>query len=257
MKKRVLEVENLTKKFGKFTAVDSVSFEMYEGEILGLMGPNGAGKTTTLHMLLDLTTATSGTVKLFELGYKDARVEILSRVNFSSSYISLPSTLTVIENLTVMARVYGIGGAKRRKEIIDELMRLFEITELAKHSTRGLSSGQLTRVCLVKALLNRPEILFLDEPTASLDPDIADKTRRLLKSIRDERKISILYSSHNMAEMEEICDRLIFINRGKIVATGTAEELLKEYNEKSLEEVFLKITRSSGSDNKKAETGRA
>ncbi|MBE9528817.1 MAG: ABC transporter ATP-binding protein, partial [Proteobacteria bacterium] len=243
--KKVLEVENLTKRFGKFAAVDSVSFEMYKGEILGLMGPNGAGKTTTLHMLLDLTTPTSGTIKLFGLGYCEAREEILSRVNFSSSYISLPSTLTVIENLNVMARVYGIKGKRKRAELIESLMKKFEIEGYAKASTRRLSSGQLTRVCLVKALLNSPDILFLDEPTASLDPDIADKTRTLLRSIRDERNTSILYSSHNMAEMEELCDRIIIMNKGCIVAVGTATELLEKYQEESLEEVFLKITRAS------------
>ncbi len=241
----VLEVESLTKTFGGFTAVDSISFKMRRGEILGLMGPNGAGKTTTLHMLLDLTTATSGSVKLFGLEYKNNREEILSRINFSSSYISLPSGLTVIENLTVMARVYGIRGRKRRRELIDGLMERLEVTELAKRSTRGLSSGQLTRVCLVKALLNSPDLLFLDEPTASLDPDIADKTRRLLRSIREQRKVSILYSSHNMAEMEELCDRIIFMNKGRIVAVGTAKEILASYNGTSLEEVFLKITRET------------
>lgn len=241
--KSVLEVNNLTKRFGKFTAVDSVSFELYAGEILGLMGPNGAGKTTTLHMLLDLTTPTSGTIKLFGLGYKEAREEILSRVNFSSSYISLPSTLTVIENLTVMARVYGIKGRRTRAELIEGLLKKFEIEGYAKASTRKLSSGLLTRVCLVKALLNSPDILFLDEPTASLDPDIADKTRTLLRQICDERNTAILYSSHNMAEMEEICDRIIIMNKGRIVAIGTSTELLAMYEEKSLEEVFLKITR--------------
>lgn len=236
----LVEVKNLTKYFNNFKAVDSVSFEMYEGEILGLMGPNGAGKTTTLQMLLNLTDQSEGEIKVFGLPLKGHREEILSRVNFSSSYISLPYSLTLWENLRVFSRLYGVEDPKER---IETLLRTFEIEDLRDVPTRRLSSGQITRVCLAKALLNDPRILFLDEPTASLDPDIADKTRTLLRRVRDERGTSILYTSHNMQEMEELCDRVIFMHRGRIIATGVPEDIQMEFKGKSLEEVFLKITR--------------
>ncbi len=237
---RIVEVQRLTKMFGQVKAVDDISFQMFEGEILGLIGPNGAGKTTTLQMLLDLTTPTRGDIRIFGLPMRANRSEILSKVNFSSSYISLPYSLTVRENLLVFGRLYGL---KRPAERAAEMMEAFEITSLANTPTRRLSSGQITRVCLAKALLNEPRVLFLDEPTASLDPDIADKTRRMLKRIRDDNGISILYTSHNMAEMEEMCDRVIFMDRGRIIASGVPEEIKREFGGASLEEVFLKVAR--------------
>lgn len=238
---RIVEVSGLTKVFDNHkTAVDAISFEMFEGEILGLIGPNGAGKTTTLQMLLGLTTPTSGKVRIFGLDIDTDREEILSQVNFSSSYISLPYSLTVEENLTVFSRLYSV---KNYKDRIAELLRIFEIEEIRRTPTRRLSSGQITRVCLCKALLNSPRVLFLDEPTASLDPDIADKTRRLLKRIRGEHGLSILYTSHNMKEMEEMCDRVIFMDRGRIIAMGAPESVMREWKGKDLEEVFLKIAR--------------
>lgn len=236
----IVEVEGLTKVFNGTTAVDNISFEMYEGEILGLIGPNGAGKTTTLQMLLGLTTPTSGAVRIFGLDLKKNREEILKKVNFSSSYISLPFSLTVRENLTVFAGLYGV---KERKKRIDELLEVFEIGDIANIPTRRLSSGQITRVCLCKALLNSPRVLFLDEPTASLDPDIADKTRRLLQRIRRENGLSILYTSHNMKEMEEMCDRILFMDRGRVIALGRPDEIEAKFQGASLEEVFLKIAR--------------
>ena len=240
---RVVEVKGLTKEFNGFRAVDDISFEMYEGEILGLIGPNGAGKTTTLQMLLDLTIPTSGEVRIFGRTIKGNREEVLSRVNFSSSYISLPHSLTVWENLMVFARLYGAPGRGARAAKIAELLEAFEIADLRDTPTRKLSSGQITRVCLTKALLNDPAILFLDEPTASLDPDIADKTRRMLRRIKSERGISILYTSHNMKEMEEMCDRVIFMDRGRIIAAGVPERIKSDFGESSLEEVFLKVAR--------------
>ncbi|HXI09644.1 MAG TPA: ABC transporter ATP-binding protein [Thermodesulfobacteriota bacterium] len=236
----IVEVEGLTKVFNGTTAVDNISFEMYEGEILGLIGPNGAGKTTTLQMLLGLTTPTAGTIRVFGLDLKKNREEILKKVNFSSSYISLPFSLTVRENLTVFARLYGVKGVKER---IDGLLEVFEISDIANLPTRRLSSGQITRVCLCKALLNNPRVLFLDEPTASLDPDIADKTRKLLQRIRKESGLSILYTSHNMQEMEELCDRILFMDNGRIIALGRPEEIEAKFQGASLEEVFLKIAR--------------
>jgi ABC-2 type transport system ATP-binding protein len=236
----IVEVKDLTKLFNGTTAVDSVSFEIYEGEILGLIGPNGAGKTTTLQMLLGLTTPTSGNISIFGLDLRRNRGEILKRVNFSSSYISLPFSLTVRENLTVFARLYGVKEPEKR---ISELLGIFEIEDIADTPTRRLSSGQITRVCLCKALLNNPRVLFLDEPTASLDPDIADKTRKLLLRIKSENGISILYTSHNMKEMEELCDRILFMDRGRVIALGRPEEIEKKFHGASLEEVFLKIAR--------------
>lgn len=236
----IVEVKGLAKLFNGVRAVDDISFEVYEGEILGLIGPNGAGKTTTLQMILDLTTPTRGEIKIFGLDIKDHREEILKKVNFSSSYISLPYSLTVFENLMVFSRLYGVPEPKKR---IEELLKAFEIQSIKNTPTRRLSSGQITRVCLCKALLNSPRVLFLDEPTASLDPDIADKTRRLLKKIKNENGISILYTSHNMKEMEEMCDRVIFMDKGRIIAKGRPEEITREFGGASLEEVFLKIAR--------------
>lgn len=239
--KSIVEVRGLTKVFNRYKlAVDSISFDMYEGEILGLIGPNGAGKTTTLQMLLGLTTPTGGQIRIFGLDIATSREEILRQVNFSSSYISLPYSLTVEENLTVFSRLYGVKGYRER---ITELLHIFEIEEIRRTPTRRLSSGQITRVCLCKALLNSPRVLFLDEPTASLDPDIADKTRRLLKRIRGEQGLSILYTSHNMKEMEEMCDRVIFMDKGRIIAMGDPGSIMREWKGATLEEVFLKIAR--------------
>lgn len=240
---KLVEVESLIKDFGNVRAVNGISLELHEGEILGLLGPNGAGKTTTLQMLLDLTAPTSGSIKIFGKGFKSSRSEILGKVNFSSSYISLPFSLTVRENLNVFAMLYSV---KDKRTKIDELMGLFEIADLANVPTRRLSSGQITRVCLAKALLNSPRVLFLDEPTASLDPDIADKTRQLLLEICKKEGLSIIYTSHNMKEVEEMCDRIIFMNRGTIVAAGRPEEIMKDFKEENLDEVFMKIAREGG-----------
>ena len=236
----IIEVSSLTKIFSGNKAVDNISFEVYQGEILGLLGPNGAGKTTTLQMLLGLTTPTSGDIMIFGLDISHHREKILQDVNFSSSYISMPYSLTIMENLIVFARLYGV---KKHKEKIAGLLKDFEIEDIKDRAVRSLSTGQITRVCLVKALLNDPKILFLDEPTASLDPDIADKTRRLLKKIQKEKGLSILYTSHNMKEMEDMSDRIIFLDKGKIIAAGRPEEVLTKFKVENLEDVFIKIAR--------------
>lgn len=240
MTRPVVEVRNLTKTFDSFKAVDNVSFDLYQGEILGLLGPNGAGKTTIIHMLLGLTTPTSGEVRVFGFPLKDHKEEILKKVNFSSTYVSLPYSLTVRENLKVFAMLYGVEEKEKR---IGEVLKTFEIEDIADTLVRNLSSGQLTRLNLAKALINNPLVLFLDEPTASLDPDIADKTRRLLKRIKEERNISILYTSHNMKEMEEISDRIIFLHKGRIIAKGSPGDVIKGFRGENLEEVFLKVAR--------------
>lgn len=237
---RVIEVNHLIKSFGSAMAVNDISFSVEEGEIFGFLGPNGAGKTTLIQLLLGLITPTSGEIKVMGMNLIKDREAILSQVNFSSSYVSMPTSLTLWENLSVFAKLYGV---KNRNEKIDSLLVLFEIDHLKQTLTRNLSSGQLTRLSLAKALLNSPKILFLDEPTASLDPDIADKTRTLLKSIRNKSKTTILYTSHNMKEMQEISDRIVFLDRGEIIACGTPNEIIQNFEEENLEDVFLKVAR--------------
>ncbi|HXF94032.1 MAG TPA: ABC transporter ATP-binding protein [Nitrospiraceae bacterium] len=236
----IVQVRNLTKQFGDFTAVDGISFDIHQGEILGLLGPNGAGKTTTIQMLLGLITPTAGSIHMFGLDLATHREEILQQVNFSSTYISMPFSLTVEENLRVVARLYGLSNIDRR---IDDVVKKLEMDSFRSKLTRRLSSGQMTRLTLAKAILTEPKILFLDEPTASLDPDIAHKTRSLLKEVRAATSLTMLYTSHNMREMEEMSDRIIFLQRGKIVAEGTAQEIVTRFGQSDLEEVFLKLAR--------------
>jgi ABC-2 type transport system ATP-binding protein len=224
----VLDVKNLTKIFGGFTAVDNVSFLIKEGEVLGLLGPNGAGKTTTIQMLLGVMEPTKGEITYFGKVFKKHREEILEEINFSSGYISLPWRLTVEEILTVFAKLYGIPDETKR---ISKLLSIFEIEELRKKQFLQLSAGQKSRVLLVKAFLNYPRIILLDEPTASLDPDIAKKVRTFLKKEKSEFNVSILFTSHNMAEVEEVCDRLIFIDHGRILKEGTPLSIARETSE--------------------------
>ena len=238
----IVEVRGLTKRFGDFTAVDGVSFEIHPGEILGLLGPNGAGKTTTIQMLLGLITPTTGSIRMFGLDLARHRETILSQINFSSTYISMPYSLTVEENLRVVAKLYGLTEITRH---IDDVVKKLEMEEFRTKVTRKLSSGQMTRLTLAKAILTEPRVLFLDEPTGSLDPDIAHKTRSLLKEVRRSSGVSMLYTSHNMREMEEMSDRIIFLQKGKIVAQGTAQEITQRFGQRDLEEVFLKLARGS------------
>jgi ABC-2 type transport system ATP-binding protein len=237
----IVQVRNLTKRFGDFTAVDGVSFDIRQGEILGLLGPNGAGKTTTIQMLLGLITPTAGEIRMFGLSIDRHREEILGRINFSSTYVSMPQALTVEENLRVIAKLYGMDRIATR---IDDIVKRLEMEEFRTKITRKLSSGQMTRLSLAKAFLTEPKVLFLDEPTASLDPDIADKTRALIKEIRRSTGLTVLYTSHNMREMEEMSDRIIFLQRGRIVAEGTTEAIKAVYGEADLEDVFLKLART-------------
>ncbi|MBI1820404.1 MAG: ABC transporter ATP-binding protein [Nitrospirae bacterium] len=241
----ILQVKNLVKKFEKTRAVNGVSFHVYEGEILGLLGPNGAGKTTLIAMLLGVLTPTSGTISIFDLDFQHNREKILSQVNFSSTYISMPLSLSVKENLIFFSKLYHVPDYETR---IRELLKLCEIEHLGTHLTRDLSTGQLSRLNLVKALLNRPRILFLDEPTASLDPDMADKARELLKNLKNRFPCTIIYTSHNMKEMEQISDRIIFLNRGEIIAEGSPRQIMALYRKKNLEEVFLEVVRGEVPD---------
>ncbi len=245
----VLDVRDLTKRFGDVTAVDRLSFSVSRGEIFGLLGPNGAGKTTTIQLLLGLTTPTSGESRVLGMDVRRERRRILQRVNFSSAYISLPANLTVRQNLKVFARLYGI---RRAEERVATLLERFEIPGIADRPTGALSSGQLTRVNLCKAFVNDPEVLFLDEPTASLDPDIADKVRTALRAVQRERGVTMIYTSHNMAEIELMCDRVLFLSRGRAVAEGPPRELVARANSESLEDLFLSIAR----DGERGESAR-
>ena len=220
----VLQVKNLTKKFGTFVAVDGISLDLREGEILGLLGPNGAGKTTTIQMMLGVLTPTSGMIRYFDKNFADHKEEILEQINFSSAYTNLPWRLTVRENLTYMSYLYDIADRKARLQKMIEIFRLKEILNLEIHA---LSAGEKTRVNLAKALLNFPKILLLDEPTASLDPEAAKFIREFLLSERNKFNLSVVFTSHNMPEVEEVCDRVIFINKGKIISDDTPQNLAK------------------------------
>jgi ABC-2 type transport system ATP-binding protein len=236
----ILQADNLVKTFGDFTALDGLSFIVGQGESLGLLGVNGAGKTTAMNLLLGLTTPTSGTVRIFGLEFWKHRIEILRQINFSSAYTSLPSNLLVWQNLTVFAKLYGVPRPKQR---IEDLLELLDITHLRKSVTGKLSAGESTRVNLAKALLNEPRLLLLDEPTASLDPDIADRVRKLLRKLQRETGLSILYTSHNMRDIEEVCDRLIFLHGGKVLAEGTPGDIYERFNRTSLEDLFIGVAR--------------
>ncbi len=223
----VLEVGDLTKVFrGRkpVTAVDHISFELGRGEVLGLLGPNGAGKTTTIQMLLSTLKPTSGRIAYFGKSLDRDREAILARVGYASAYSKLPTHLAIEENLDVFGRLYGMS-ASERKERIKELLTRFGVWELRRRTMAGLSAGQTTRVMLAKAFLARPRIALLDEPTASLDPDIAHEVRGFVREQRDDAGVSILYTSHNMDEVAQICDRVLFLDGGKIAAVGTPEEL--------------------------------
>ena len=242
MSDNLVKVTGLRKEYGKVVAVNNLSFEAKRGEILGLLGVNGAGKTTTMHMLLGLITPTAGTIKIFDTDLQHQRVQILQRVNFASAYQSLPHNLKVWENLFVFAEIYNVKNSKKK---IDELLELFELTDYRNRHTGVLSSGEKTRLNLCKALLNEPELLLLDEPTASLDPDMADKVRKTLLKIHWENGMTIINTSHNMIDVVELCDRILFMQRGQIAAQGSADQILKQFESNSLEEVFITIARSS------------
>lgn len=231
----VLEVKNLSKKFGDFSAVDNLNFSLSNGEILGLLGKNGAGKTTTIHMLLGITQPTTGQIEFFGKSLNKAREEIFKQINFSSTYISMPWYFTLLEILHLFANIYEIPNKKKR---ILKMVEEFEIEHLLKKQFYMLSAGEKTRLLLAKAFLNYPKIILLDEPTASLDPDIALKIREFLKKEKEEYNVSILLTSHNMDEVEDMCDRVMVIKNGKMIAQDTPENLAKELNQCEIHLVF-------------------
>lgn len=242
MSETILDVKKLVKDYGVFRAVDNISFDLKKGQVLGLLGPNGAGKSTTIQILLGITLLTSGKISYFGQDFFKHKKAILSRINFASAYNTLQGRLTVKENLLVFAKLYNV---KNPKDKIAELLEYFEIGHLSKTIYWDLSSGERTRTNLVKSLLNDPELILMDEPTASLDPDIADKTLSLIEDLKHSRNLSILFTSHNMAEVTRVCDEVIMLNKGKIVTRGKPADLVKEYGLVNLEEVFLEVARSS------------
>ncbi len=233
----VLEAAHLRKQFGDFVAVEDISFSLSEGEILGVLGPNGAGKTTMIQMLLGILTPTSGEVSYFGKDLKTNREWIMERVNFSSTYTNLPWWLTVKENLTWVSYLYEIQSRKKR---ISEVVEIFRLGEIFSKRMDTLSAGQLTRVNVAKAFLNSPKVLLLDEPTASLDVEVAKYIRDFLLSEREKSKISIVITSHNMNEVEQLCDRVMVINKGKVVADNTPEQLAGSIKMSHIELLFGK-----------------
>lgn len=245
--KPILEVKSLVKKFGKFTAVDGVSFNLKEGEILGFLGPNGAGKSTTINCILGIVQPDGGQIKVFGKDLKSSRSEIMQNTNYCSAEYNLPWTLTLYESLLVYCHLYNVPEPKKR---IDEVLEQLEMADLKNKVLRDMSFGQRARCNLAKALLNKPKLLLLDEPMASMDPDIVDKGITLIKNIQIEEHMSILYTSHNMWEIEQVADNVVFINHGKVLASGsplelTQKELTLESKEPNLREVFIKLSRRS------------
>ncbi|MEO5336013.1 MAG: ABC transporter ATP-binding protein [Magnetospirillum sp. WYHS-4] len=239
----VVVVEALVKRFGPVAAVDGISFSVARGSVTALLGGNGAGKTTTLAILLGLLLPSSGTIEVLGQDMLRHRHRVLGRMNFSSPYVDLPQRLTVRENLTVYAHLYEISGVRRR---IEALAADLDIEAFLDRPVGSLSAGQKTRIALAKALLNEPELLLLDEPTASLDPDTGDWVRGYLENWRARSGATILLASHNMGEVERLCDRVLMMKAGRIVDEGTSAGLAARYGRSSLEEVFLDIARGRG-----------
>ena len=234
-------VDGLTKRYKTVAALDHLSFRVRRGEIFGLLGPNGAGKTTALHLLMGVLTPTGGNVTVFGLSPFKDREQLAPRVNFSSAYVQMPFNLSARQNLDIFARLYNVPA---RADKIDSLLEAFKLTDKAKSRTGSLSSGEQTRLNLCKALLNDPDLLFLDEPTASLDPDIADLVRRTLQDFQKRNGLTILYTSHNMTEVEALCDRVLFLHRGKGITEGTPQDVANRFKKDSLEKVFIHLART-------------
>ena len=237
-----LEVKNLIKKFKSTLAVNNISFEIEKNKTLGLLGPNGCGKTTSIGMMLGLITPTSGNIFINGISLEPKnRIELLSLMNFASPYIELPKKLTVKQNLEVYARLYGV---KKISDRINEMAEDLNIKDFLNKKTGELSSGQKNRVSLAKSLINKPKLLFLDEPTASLDPDVGDFVREYLEKYKENNELTILLASHNMKEVERLCSSIVMMKQGQIVDKGTCAELIKKHGRENLEETFLKIARS-------------
>ena len=238
-----IAVDNLVKVYSSGTAVAGISFALKPGSVTGLLGGNGAGKTTTIAMIMGLVTPTSGTIRVLGHDMPRERYRVLQRMNFESPYVEMPHRLSIRQNLLVFAKIYGVADPQSR---IAEVSEELELADLLDRAAGKLSAGQKTRVSLAKALINRPEVLLLDEPTASLDPDTADWVRTRLERYRAERGVTILLASHNMAEVERLCERVIIMKKGVIEDDDTPERLLARYGRETLEEVFLDVARGTG-----------
>jgi len=237
-----IEIKNLNKEYNNILVVKNINFTINKGSIVGLLGPNGCGKTTTIGMMLGLIKPTSGTVFINgqNIENENNRTKILEKVNFISPYVELPKKLTVEENLKVYGKLYGVNNLQDK---ISDLMKQLNLFELKKRKTGELSSGQKNRVSLAKALINEPEILLLDEPTASLDPDVGDYIRTYIESFASKKGTTILLASHNMNEVERLCHEVMMMKNGEIIDKGTSNYLISKHGRKNLEEVFLKIVR--------------
>ena len=237
-----IEIKNLNKQYNKILAVKNINFKINKGSIVGLLGPNGCGKTTTIGMMLGLIKPTSGSVFINgeNIENENIRTKILEKVNFISPYVELPKKLTVEENLKVYGKMYGVTNLKEK---ISELMNRLNLLEFKNRKTGELSSGQKNRVSLAKALINDPEILLLDEPTASLDPDVGDYIRSYIEDFASKKGATILLASHNMNEVERLCNEVMMMKNGSIIDKGTCSSLITKHGRKNLEETFLKIVR--------------
>ena len=237
-----IEIKKLTKVYSNFLAVNKINFQIEKNKTIGLLGPNGCGKTTTIGMMLGLVTPSEGEILIENKNIKSfKRDDILKRFNFASPYVELPKKLTVKQNLEIYGRLYGI---KNLDERITEISSDLDIKNFYERKTGELSSGQKNRVSLAKSLINKPEILLLDEPTASLDPDIGDFIRSYIQEYKKSNKVTILLASHNMSEVERLCDSVIMMRKGKIIDSGTCQDLIQKHGRNNLEETFLKLARS-------------
>ena len=240
MNSLAIEINNLSKQYRNTLAVKNINFKINKGAIIGLLGPNGCGKSTTIGMMLGLIKPTSGTVVINGQNIENNRTSLLEKMNFISPYVELPKKLTVEENLKVYGRLYGV---KNLKDKIYNLMKKLNLTQFITRKTGELSSGQKNRVSLAKALINDPEILLLDEPTASLDPDVGDYIREIIEDFAANKGTTILLASHNMNEVERLCDEVMMMKNGEIIDKGKSIDLIDKHGRKNLEEVFLKIVR--------------
>jgi len=237
-----IEIKNLSKKFNEVYAVKNINFTIGTNKTIGLLGPNGCGKTTSIGMMLGLIKPTTGDIIIQDKNINTfQRNTLLSIMNFASPYVELPKKLSVKQNLQIYGRLYGVKDLSLR---IDELAEDLNLKDFINKKTGELSSGQKNRVSLAKSLINKPEILLLDEPTASLDPDIGDYVRSYVQSYKSKNKVTILLASHNMAEVERLCDSVIMMKKGKIIDQGTSKEIINRHGRTNLEETFLKIVRS-------------
>jgi len=238
----VLETHLLSKSFGAVNAVSDLSIALNQSSITAILGGNGAGKTTTLSMLLGLLLPTSGQIEIFGKDFISDRYPALSRMNFSSPYVDLPQRLTVRENLLVYAKLYGL---RQPGVSVDKMLQTFQLEEFSERRLRKLSAGQKTRVSLAKALINKPELLLLDEPTASLDPETAGWVRKLLQDYQKEEGATILLASHDMKEVEQLCQKVILLRKGELVEKGSPVELLTKYDRQTMEDVFLDVSKGA------------